>query len=79
MELKPYHHQRGFAFLETLPKHPFIPKKIMETFSVRIKDIRNGQARLAQAMSLLPSNGIEKERDRATHPSISHNFTPYRL
>lgn len=43
MELKPYYQQRGFAFLETLPKHPFIKKSTKDTFPIRLHDQRNGQ------------------------------------
>lgn len=43
MDLKPYHRQRGYNLLESMPKHPFINKSIMELFPIRLLDKRNGQ------------------------------------
>lgn len=42
MDLKPYYCHRGYNFLETLPKHPFIKKRIRDAFPVRQLDKRNG-------------------------------------
>lgn len=45
MDLKPFYRQRGYEFLEKLPKHPFVCKQIMENFPIRLADKRNGQVR----------------------------------
>lgn len=43
MDLKPYYRQRGYAFLDAMPKHPFVKHSIFETVFTRLFDVRNGQ------------------------------------
>lgn len=43
VDLKPYYRQLGYAFLDAIPKHPFVKHSIFETVFTRLFDVRNGQ------------------------------------